>query len=151
MMYSIGQVAEKSGLSCYTLRYYDHEGLMPFVHRNKAGRREFSEHDLDFIDLITCLKATGMQLREIRKFVEMSMAGDETLADRLAIFKAQQESVHDQMAQLQKHLDKLNFKVRYYEAACEAGTEDAVSGNCEIPDAPITIDDAKRVTPKKVG
>ncbi|WP_175279759.1 MerR family transcriptional regulator [Secundilactobacillus collinoides] len=121
------------------------------MHRNKAGRREFSEHDLDFIDLITCLKATGMQLREIRKFVEMSMAGDETLADRLAIFKAQQESVHDQMAQLQKHLDKLNFKVRYYEAACEAGTEDAVSGNCEIPDAPITIDDAKRVKPKKVG
>lgn len=151
MMYSIGQVAERSGLSSYTLRYYDHEGLMPFVHRNKAGRREFSEHDLDFIDLITCLKGTGMQLSEIRKFVEMSMAGDETLADRLAIFKAQQEAVHDQMAQLQKHLDKLNFKVRYFEAACDAGTEDAVIANCDIPDSPITIDDSKRVKPNKVS
>nr|WP_082409219.1 MerR family transcriptional regulator [Secundilactobacillus paracollinoides] len=124
---------------------------MPFVHRNKAGRREFSEHDLDFIDLITCLKGTGMQLSEIRKFVEMSMAGDETLADRLAIFKAQQEAVHDQMAQLQKHLDKLNFKVRYFEAACDAGTEDAVIANCDIPNSPITIDDSKRVKPNKVS
>ena len=88
MSYSIGQVAEKTGLTSYTLRYYDREGLMPFVHRSPAGRREFTDDDLDFIDLITCLKATGMQLAEIRKFVELAMQGDATLETRLAIFKA---------------------------------------------------------------
>jgi len=79
MAYSIGQVAEKTGLSSYTLRYYDKEGLMPFVHRGNGGRREFTENDMDFIDLISCLKETGMSLKEIREFVNMSMEGNVTL------------------------------------------------------------------------
>ncbi|KRN99724.1 MerR family transcriptional regulator [Companilactobacillus kimchiensis] len=70
MAYSIGQVAEKTGLSSYTLRYYDKEGLMPFVHRGNGGRREFTENDMDFVDLISCLKETGMSLKEIRDFVK---------------------------------------------------------------------------------
>ncbi|GAA3603202.1 MerR family transcriptional regulator [Secundilactobacillus similis] len=145
MPYSIGQVAEKTGLTSYTLRYYDREGLMPFVHRSPAGRREFTDDDLDFIDLITCLKATGMQLAEIRKFVELAMQGDATLETRLAIFKQQQIAVKKQIAQAEKCLDKLDYKVRFYTAACDAGTEAAVSGNCEIPGAPIVIDESLRV------
>ncbi|CAJ1225381.1 MerR family transcriptional regulator [Levilactobacillus zymae] len=146
MSYSIGQVAEKTGLSCYTLRYYDREGLMPFVHRNAAGRREFSEADLDLVDLITCLKSTGMALKEIRHFIELSMAGDASLAERLQIYQQQRAGVDQQIAQLQAYRQKLNYKVRYFEAACEAGTEAAVEGTCDLPET-VTINDALRVKP----
>lgn len=145
MAYSIGQVAEKTGLSTYTLRYYDREGLMPFVKRSASGRREFTDDNLDFIDLITCLKDTGMQLSEIRQFVELAMEGDSTLETRLNIFKQQQEAVRKQIEQSQKHLAKLDYKVRFFTAACEAGTEAAVSGDCEAPGQPIVIDESLRV------
>ncbi|KRK98492.1 transcription regulator [Secundilactobacillus odoratitofui DSM 19909 = JCM 15043] len=151
MPYSIGQVAEKTGLSTYTLRYYDREGLMPFVGRNAAGRREFTDDNLDFIDLITCLKATGMQLSEIRKFVDLAMQGDATLETRLNIFKQQRQAVQKQIEQSQKYLAKLDYKVRFFEAACDAGCEAAVSGDCDIPDAPIVIDDSLRVNRAKVS
>ncbi|WP_156314053.1 MerR family transcriptional regulator [Companilactobacillus kimchii] len=118
MAYSIGQVAEKTGLSSYTLRYYDKEGLMPFVHRDDNGRREFTENDMDFVDLISCLKETGMSLKEIREFVNMSMEGNVTLEQRLAMFKKQRDEVMCQIAQSKKYLEKLDHKVKYFEAAC---------------------------------
>lgn len=145
MVYSIGQVAEKTGLSSYTLRYYDHEGLMPFVQRNAAGRREFSEHDLDMVDLITCLKETGMALKDIRHVVEISLEGDKSLAERLQLFRQQRDQVDRQIAQLQAYRRKVDYKVRYFEAACEAGTEAAVEGDCDLPDMPIRINEALRV------
>jgi len=145
MTYSIGQVAEKTGLSTYTLRYYDREGLMPFVKRAPSGRREFTDDNLDFLDLITCLKDTGMQLSEIRHFVELAMQGDATLETRLNIFKQQQQAVREQIAQAKRHLAKLDYKVRFFTAACDAGTEAAVSGDCELPGQPIVIDESLRV------
>lgn len=145
MSYTIGQVAKKTGISAYTLRYYDREGLMPFVKRNASGRREFTDENLDLIDLITCLKHTGLQLSEIREFIQLTMQGDATLPTRLNIFKQQQEAVRKQIEQSKKYLAKLDYKVRFFTAACEAGTEAAVSGNCEMPDQPIVIDDRLRI------
>ncbi|MCW3778429.1 MerR family transcriptional regulator [Levilactobacillus namurensis] len=145
MTYSIGQVADKTGLSAYTLRYYDHEGLMPFVQRTAAGRRRFTEHDLEMIELITCLKDTGMALKDIRHVVEVAQQGDQSLEQRLALFKAHRDRVDAQIAQLQTYRRKIDYKVRYFEAACEAGTEAAVEGNCHLPDMPIRINDALRV------
>ncbi|MDT6979637.1 MerR family transcriptional regulator [Levilactobacillus zymae] len=92
------------------MRYYDREGLMPFVHRNAAGRREFSEGDLDLVDLITCLKGTGMALKEIRHFVELSMEGDASLAERLQVYRQQRASVDRQIAQLQAYRPKVKLQ-----------------------------------------
>ncbi|PMD70677.1 MerR family transcriptional regulator [Companilactobacillus nuruki] len=135
MIYSIGEVADKTGLSSYTLRYYDKESLMPFVHRGNNGRREFTENDMDFIELISCLKETGMSLREIREFVNMSMKGNCTLEQRLAMFKRQRAEVIRQIAQSQQYLEKLDHKVKYFEAACEAGTEDGLEDFCDTLEA----------------
>lgn len=139
MPYSIGEAAKKTGLSIYTLRYYDNEGLTPFVSRTASGRRQFTNHDLEFINLITCLKQTGMTINEIKQFVSMTMAGDDTLAMRLALFKKQQEKVVSQIAQLQSHLDRINYKVDFFTKCVEVGTEAGVDGNCDIPGYPITI------------
>jgi len=135
MAYSIGQVSEKTGLSSYTLRYYDKEGLMPFVHRGNGGRREFTENDMDFVDLISCLKATGMSLKEIREFINMSMVGNATLDQRLAMFKKQRDEVMEQIEQSQKYLKKLDHKVKYFEAACAAGSEAGLEDFCDTLEA----------------
>jgi len=140
MAYSIGQVAEKTGLSSYTLRYYDKEGLMPFVHRGNGGRREFTDSDMDFIDLISCLKETGMSLKEIKDFVNMSMEGDDTLEARLAMFKRQRDEVIKQIEQSQKYLEKLDYKVRYYEAACDQGSEEGLDDFCDVLKACSKVD-----------
>ncbi|AYE38620.1 MerR family transcriptional regulator [Companilactobacillus zhachilii] len=135
MAYSIGQVAEKTGLSSYTLRYYDKEGLMPFVHRGNGGRREFTDDDMDFVDLISCLKQTGMSLKEIREFVNMSMEGNDTLEKRLEMFKRQRDEVMKQIEQSQRYLKKLDYKVKYFEAACANGSEDGLEEFCDTLEA----------------
>lgn len=75
MTYSISEVSKKFNISPFTLRFYDKQGLMPFVKRDPAGRRAFSEDDLDFVSLIICLKQSGLELEEIRQFVEMTQEG----------------------------------------------------------------------------
>ncbi|MCF6160928.1 MAG: MerR family transcriptional regulator [Furfurilactobacillus sp.] len=135
MAYSIGTIAKKTGLSIYTLRYYDKEGLTPFVKRNEAsGRREFTDSDLNFLSVITCLKGTGMQLDEIRDFVNWCMEGDGTLDERLTLFEEQKQVVIDQIGDALKNLQKINHKINYYQKAVAAGTEDAVTGVNELPE-----------------
>ncbi|KRK39461.1 MerR family transcriptional regulator [Loigolactobacillus bifermentans] len=140
MPYSIGQVATQTGITEYTLRFYDKAGLLPFVKRNAAGRRQFSSADVDFINLISCLKDTGMSLAEIKNFVDMSLAGDVTLPQRLALFKRQQQAVRQQIQDAETRLAKLDHKVRFFQAACDAGSEAAVTGQCVLPVVPAAAE-----------
>lgn len=104
------------------LRYYDKEGLLPFVERSPGGARIFRENDFEWLQVISCLKKTGMQLKDIRTFVEMAMKGDETIEPRLEMILRQQDVVRAQMDRLQKTLDILKFKQWYYETARQAGS-----------------------------
>ena len=72
MPYTIGQMAEKLGVAPSTLRYYDKEGLLPFVERTAGGIRIFSDGDLETLKIINCLKDTGMQIKDIRNFISMN-------------------------------------------------------------------------------
>ena len=130
--YTVAQAARRTGLSVHTLRYYDREGLLPFVDRSPAGYREFKENDFEWLAVIACLKSTGMHVKDIKQFIDWCAEGDCTLEKRLTLFKKQRENVERQIAELQKHREKLNHKIRYYELACRAGTEQAVKGlDCE--------------------
>ena len=73
---TIGEVAERTGLTRHTLRYYERDGLMLGVDRGGSGHRRYSEHDLGWIELITKLRATGMPIREVRRYAELVRAGD---------------------------------------------------------------------------
>lgn len=119
MHYTIGQVSEITGFSKYTLRYYDKQGLLPFVERTAAGIRSFSDSDLSFLDLISCLKGTGMSVKEIRNFIEWCMEGDSTLEARLHMFEEHKKTVEDKLVSLQKNLDTINHKISYYQKAVE--------------------------------
>lgn len=121
MTYSIGEVARRMHLSVPTLRYYDKEGLLPFVERTRAGYRRFSEADLEWLSLVECLKAVGMTLEEIRHFSVLYQQGDETLQQRYEIFVSQEQAILRQMEQTQVMLETIRYKKWLYRAAVEAG------------------------------
>lgn len=124
MIFTVGEMAKLLGVPASTLRYYDKEGLLPFVERSPGGIRMFRERDYEWLQTIECLKKTGMPLKDIRAYIEMAMRGDETIGNRLALILRQRENVERQMAELQKTMEILNFKCWYYETAQAAGTTD---------------------------
>ena len=122
MTYTVGEMAQLLGVAPSTLRYYDKEGLLPDVERSPGGMRVFHQKDFDWLQIIVCLKRTGMQLRDIRTYIDMTARGDETIEARLQLLIKQREAVKTQMAELQAVLDTLEFKCWLYETAKEAGT-----------------------------
>lgn len=123
MDYQIKEFAKLTGLSAHTLRYYEKEGLLPFVARNDSGIRHFREGDLEWVQLINCLKITGMPIKEIRQFIDWCQEGDSTLQERLAMFLERREAVLEQMRELERSLEHIDYKIWYYQTAVEAGTE----------------------------
>lgn len=123
MTYTIAQAAEKSGLSAHTLRFYDKEGLLPYVDRSPSGIRKFKDSDFEWLHVITCMKSTGMPIKKIKEFVDLCMKGDSTLEARLEIIRNHKKDVEKQMSELQKHLETIDYKLGYYEKALEAGSE----------------------------
>lgn len=124
MLYTIGEMARLVGVAPSTLRYYDKEGLLPFVERSEGGVRVFKDADYEWLKVIECLKRTGMPLKDIRAFIVMAMEGDATIEQRLELIVRQQEAVREQMRELQETLDTLDFKRWYYETARDAGSTD---------------------------
>lgn len=138
MIYTVGEMAKVLNVNTSTLRYYDSEGLLPFVERSSGGMRMFSEKDYEALMVINCLKKSGLSIREIKQFIEWAMQGDETIEQRLELFTTRREAVQKQIAELQQTLQLLNYKCWYYEVAKEAGTEDAVK-NIPLEDIPEDI------------
>lgn len=85
MLYTIGEMAKRLEVAPSTLRYYDKEGLLPFVERSVGGVRMFKDSDFEWLRVIECLKKTGMSLADIKHFIELSMQGDSTVNERLAL------------------------------------------------------------------
>lgn len=122
MVYTIGETAKRLNIAASTLRYYDKEGLLPFVERFNGGIRIFKDEDFEWLGIIECLKKTGMPIKEIKEFVDWCVAGDATIDQRLALIKAQQEAVERQIQAMQENLNLLSYKRWYYETAKQAGS-----------------------------
>lgn len=122
MFYTVGEIAKKLNVAPSTLRYYDKEGLLPFVERSDSGIRMFKDSDMEGLRVIECLKRTGMPIKDIKVFMGLCQLGDATISERLALIDKQRETVLEQQKQLQETLDTLNYKHWYYETAAKAGT-----------------------------
>ena len=116
MTYSISEVAEKTNLSAYVLRYYEKEGLLPRVTRSDGGVRRYTDADLDMLGLICCLKGTGMPLKDIRTFIQLQEQGPSTLRQRCAILEERRRSIVLSMEEMQKNCDKVEHKLKVYSA-----------------------------------
>ncbi|GGE31153.1 MerR family transcriptional regulator [Pullulanibacillus camelliae] len=113
-MYTINEVAQICDLSAHTLRFYDKEGLLPFISRNKTGNRMFSEDDLEIVKLICCLKNTGMPIKDIKHYIDLLMEGDETFDTRKQIILDHRKEVMRQISELKKNLNIIDLKVAFY-------------------------------------
>jgi DNA-binding transcriptional MerR regulator len=122
--YSISEVANELNLTVYTLRYYDKEGLMPYVERTSSGTRLFKESDISALRVIECLKATGMPIKEIKNFIDWCSDGDSTLQQRYDMFVERKAIVEAQMEELKKTMELIDHKCFYYKTALDAGTEE---------------------------
>lgn len=131
-MYTIGQVSEMFNLPISTLRYYDKEGLFPSMQR-QSGIRQFGETEVEALRVIECLKASGLEIKDIKKFMEWCVEGPTTYAQRKELFETRKAAVEAEMIQLQKTLDMLKFKCWYYETAIEDRSEDKLTEM--IPDS----------------
>ncbi|MBR3145519.1 MAG: MerR family transcriptional regulator [Clostridia bacterium] len=131
LRYTIGQVSEMFDLPISTLRYYDKEGLFPYLER-KSGVRKFSERELEAIRVIECLKISGLEIKDIKQFMAWCTEGSKTYKNRKALFEKRKEAVEKELKGLQKTLDMLKFKCWYYETAIKDGNEDNL--NRMIPD-----------------
>ncbi len=125
-MVSIGQIAEMFRLPVSTIRYYDKEGLFPGIGR-QSGKRMFGEREIETLRVIECLKASGLEIKDIRRFMEWTTEGAATYAQRKQLFEARRKAVEAEMAELQKTLDMLRYKCWYYETAIADGGEERIS------------------------
>ncbi len=122
MEYNIGEVAKRMNIASSTLRYYDKEGLLPFVDRTEGGIRRFKEEDFEWLSIIECLKNTGMSIKDIKIFIDWCMDGDSTLQQRYDMFLERKRETEKKIKMLQDSLDKINYKCWYYKTALDAGT-----------------------------
>ncbi|MCO5972365.1 MerR family transcriptional regulator [Actinoallomurus soli] len=113
---TIGQVAERTGLSVHTLRFYEREGvLVDPVRRDPGGRRLYSDNDVDWLTVCVILRASGMPLPAIRRYTELVREGDGNEEERLTLLRAHRERLTAQIGDLTRCLDLVDHKVGVYE------------------------------------
>ena len=113
-MYSIQEISQKTGLSAHTLRFYEKEGLIKGIKRSEGGFRQYSDEDLEALGLICCLKNTGMSLREIARFVDLTHQGERTLGERVDMLREHRERVIARMNEMRALLDKVTWKLSFF-------------------------------------
>nr|BBH86458.1 MerR family transcriptional regulator [Thermosporothrix sp. COM3] len=114
--FSIQQVAEKTGLSIDTLRYYERIGLLEPVSRTTSGHRRYRQKDIDWIGLVIDLRETGMPLAQIRHFAMLRRQGKATASERLHILEQHQQALLQQMQKLEQHMSALQSKIEHKKA-----------------------------------
>ena len=122
MDYSIGEFSKVTGLGIHTLRYYEHENLIIPL-RNSSNRRRYSEKDIAWIAFIKRLKATGMPIKEIKKYAALRANGDATLSERMEMLMQHRQSLNERIRQLQEHEAMLDEKIAFYRQEIECRRE----------------------------
>ncbi len=125
MSYSIKEIADQMNVSTATLRYWDSEGLLPYVKREN-GRRVFEDKDFKWLRVLNCMKNINMPIKKIREYVELALQGDSTLKERYELILEQKKFIQNQINDLNSCLKEFEYKEWYYKTAIEAGTEKVV-------------------------
>jgi DNA-binding transcriptional MerR regulator len=111
---TIAEAARASGVSAYTLRYYERAGLIGNVGRADSGHRRYTEEDLAWIHVLQCLRATGMPIRDIRRYAELARAGEGNERERLALLQEHRAAVQAQLDEVHSHLQFIDHKITTY-------------------------------------
>jgi DNA-binding transcriptional MerR regulator len=120
---SISEAAERTGLSAHTLRYWERAGLLQPVSRNGSGHRRYAADDLERIKFLTKLRATGMPIRQVRRYAELMAGGEETEGDRLALLEAHRKEVLAKLEETAGHLELIDWKINLYRERLDSHEE----------------------------
>lgn len=108
---SIGQLSEKTKLSIHTLRYYEKEGLVPFVKRTTSGLRMYEDDHVEWFKFLCCLRETGMSISQLKDFADLALQGDGTIDQRFQMLAEQQKKIEEQVETLQSYINMIGFKM----------------------------------------
>ena len=122
---SIAEAARRTGVSVHTLRYYERAGLVvTVVDRTAGGRRRYHRLDLEWIAVCTRLRATGMPIKDIRRYAQLVSAGPGNEQERLALLETHRDEVMARLAEVQQHLTLIDHKIDVYRGRIAAGDAD---------------------------
>lgn len=124
-MYTIKEVADKMDVSEHTLRFWAKSGFFPFITRNKNNIRQFSDNDLEWVRIVKCLRAVGTENKLIKRYIDLCIIGDSTIKERYEIIKKTKEKACQQMEELKKQMDMLDFKEGYYQNLIKNNLDDS--------------------------
>lgn len=114
VLLTIQQVAEATGLSEHTLRYYERVGLIHSIERADNGHRRYTQNDIGWLEFLTKLRSTGMSIQEMQRYSELQRQGDATLRERVDMLKALRDKVERHMEELNANLKTIHFKIDIY-------------------------------------
>jgi len=123
-MKTIQQVAEETGLSPHTLRYYERIGLIDPVERAATGHRRYSDHDIAIIVFLTHLRSTDMPIAEMQRYMTMMRDGVGTAEDRLRLLEEHRDRVAERLEEIQTHLALIDHKITNYKSGLERRRRD---------------------------
>ena len=113
--YSVQEMARRFGVSAHTVRYYENEKLLPEVGRDAHGARVFTDEHVNWLNMVLCLRATGMSIGDVRHYIELCEQGDSTLRERYEIMLRQKERAEEELREVQRKFEVLSHKLSLYE------------------------------------
>lgn len=123
-MYTIKEVAQKTDVSEHTLRFWAKSGFFPFLKRNQNNIRLFSEDDIAWVKIVKCLRSVGTENKAIKKYIDLCIMGDSTIPERYKIIQETKQKAKQQMRELKKQLDMLDYKEKFYQNLIENNLKD---------------------------
>jgi len=125
--YSPGQVAEQTGFSLDTLRYYERIGLLDDIARNSGGQRVFTEADVAWLRILRCLRDTGMPIQRMVRYAELARGGDETIRERLEVLEEHDRDIDEKIARLRAEQEHIRAKIAYYQREMDPASSSTAS------------------------
>lgn len=125
-VYTVQEAARMTGLSTYTLRYYEREGLLaPVVRDRGSGHRRYSDEDLRLLRFLKRMRETGMSIQQMKHYVALILAGEETYEQRRQMLVAHRQQICMVIAKWEQHLLAIDDKIAHYESLTQAYAQDA--------------------------
>ncbi len=123
---TITEVSKTFGLSADTLRYYERIGLIPEVIRSKGGIRDYTEENCRWVEFAKCMRSAGLQIEALIEYVTLFQQGDSTKETRKQILIEQRKQLTEKMEEMQKTLDRLNYKIERYDQSVVKAEENLI-------------------------
>lgn len=135
----IGHLAERTGRSVHTIRWYERQGLVPGVQRDAGGRRRYSERHIGWLLLMDRLRRTGMSIAEMRDYTALVVQGKATLRQREAMLRAHREQVQRTISEWTEALALLDDKIDFYGAWIGTGKRPPLDSLPAAKTSPLAV------------